>query len=63
MGYTFRAMMRDDLAMAQRWLETPEVRLWWGDPDGEAGLLEGGLDEPATTMWIVSFEGRPFAYV
>jgi aminoglycoside 6'-N-acetyltransferase len=49
--------------MARRWLETPEVQRWWGDPDGEISLLEEDLDDPRMTMWIVSHEGRPFAYI
>ena len=63
MSYGFRTMTRDDLPMARRWLETPEVRLWWRDPDGEVGLSEEDLDDPAMAMWIVSVEGRPFATI
>jgi hypothetical protein len=39
-NYTFRPMTIQDFAMARRWLETPEVRRWWRDPDGEVSLLE-----------------------
>jgi aminoglycoside 6'-N-acetyltransferase len=62
-GYTFRQMTAADLPMARRWLRTPEVRLWWGDPDHELTLLEDDLDDPNMTMWIVSFQDRPFAYI
>ena len=50
------------LPMLRRWLRTPQVARWWGDPDAEAALLEGDLDEPRMVMRIVSFDGRPFAY-
>ena len=63
MSYSFRSMRADDLPMARRWLKTPEVQRWWGDPDGEISLLEEDLDDPRMAMWIVSHEGRPFAYI
>jgi aminoglycoside 6'-N-acetyltransferase len=37
--------------------------LWWGDPDEQAALLREDLEEPRMVMRIVSYEGRPFAYV
>jgi aminoglycoside 6'-N-acetyltransferase len=61
--YGFRLMLEADLPMARRWLETPEVRRWWGDADEQACLLEGDLDDPRMTMWIVSYRGQPFAYI
>jgi len=61
-GYTFRSALRHDLPMLERWLRTPEVVRWWGDPDEQAALLQQDLDEPAMVMRIVSFAGRPFAY-
>jgi aminoglycoside 6'-N-acetyltransferase len=36
---------------------------WWGDPEEQAALLREDLDEPHMVMRIVSYEGRPFAYV
>jgi aminoglycoside 6'-N-acetyltransferase len=55
-------MTADDMPMVRRWLATPEVVRWWGDPGREAALLEGDLHEPAMVMRIVSFDGRCFAY-
>ena len=63
MSYGFRPMTADDFPLARRWLETAEVQRWWGDPDGEISLLEGDLEDPRMVMWIVSHEGRPFAYI
>jgi aminoglycoside 6'-N-acetyltransferase len=62
-SYTFRRMTADDLPLVGRWLATPEVQRWWSDPHGEVSILEEDLGNPAMAMWIVSHEGRPFAYV
>jgi aminoglycoside 6'-N-acetyltransferase len=62
-AYAFRPMTAADMPMARRWLETPEVRRWWGDADGQVSLLEEDLDDPRMAMWIVSHESRPFAYI
>ena len=48
--------------MLRRWLKTPEVIRWWGDPDEQALLLRADLGEPRMVMQIISHEGRPFAY-
>jgi aminoglycoside 6'-N-acetyltransferase len=61
--YRFRPMIEADMPMAHRWLETPEVQRWWGDADGEVSLLEEDLSDPRMSMWIVSYRGRPFAYI
>ncbi len=61
--YQLRAMTAADMPMARRWLETPDVQRWWGDPDGEVSLLEKDLDDPRMSMWIVSYRGQPFAYI
>jgi aminoglycoside 6'-N-acetyltransferase len=61
-AYAFRPAARQDLALLQRWLSTPEVVRWWGDPQEQAALLREDLEEPAMVMRIVSFASRPFAY-
>src|SRR5262249_18817034 len=60
--YSFHTAAASDLPMLRRWLHTPEIVRWWGDPDEQAGLLEGDLSEPLMVMRIVSFRDRPFAY-
>lgn len=50
------------MPMLRRWLCTPEVRRWWGDPDHQERLLLEDLDEPQMIMRIVAFETHPFAY-
>src|SRR5690242_9211400 len=62
-AYRFRPFTRADLPMAARWLRTPEVVRWWGDPATELTLLAQDLDEPAMRQWIVEHRDRPLAYV
>jgi aminoglycoside 6'-N-acetyltransferase len=62
MTYNFRPAETSDLPMLRRWLQTPEVVRWWGEPAEQAALLEGDLSEPLMVMRIVSRDGRPFAY-
>lgn len=62
-GYSFRDVVRTDLPLLRRWLRTPEVVCWWGDPDEQAALLENDLGEPRMVMHLVAFRGRAFAYV
>ena len=61
--YAFRLAVREDLPLLRGWLRTPEVVRWWGDPVEQSALLEEDMNEPRMVMRIVSFEGRPFAYV
>ena len=60
--YAFRPATSDDLPMLRRWLHTPEVVRWWGEPNTQYSLLEQDLNEPLMTMRIVTFDGHPFAY-
>lgn len=62
-AYAFRRAGRQDLLLLRSWLCTPDVVRWWGDPAEQAALLREDLDEPHMVMRIVSYEGRPFAYV
>lgn len=60
--YTFREPTRDDLPMLRRWLSTPEVVHWWGDPAHEEALIVEDFDNEQMAQSIVSFDGEPFAY-
>jgi aminoglycoside 6'-N-acetyltransferase len=61
-AYAFRPAVPEDLPLLRRWLRTPEVVRWWGNPQEQAALLRDDLDEPAMVMRIVSVAGRSFAY-
>jgi aminoglycoside 6'-N-acetyltransferase len=49
--------------MVERWLRTPEVVRWWGDPGEELAFLQEDIDEPLMRQWVVEHCERPFAYV
>jgi len=49
--------------MIRRWLEMPEVVQWWGNPDEQYELVRGDLTHPDMDQFIVSSDGRSFAYI
>ena len=61
--YSFRPFTRADLPLTAKWLQTPEVVRWWGDPDEQLALVAEDLEEVLMRQWVVEFNGRPFAYV
>ena len=61
--FAFRAMTAADLPLVRRWLGTPEVTRWWGQPDEQYALVNGDLDHPDMDQFIVSIDSRPFAYI
>ncbi len=58
-SYGFRPMTADDLPMVRAWIATTNVAPWW-DADDD---FKDALASPDTRPWIVSHEGRPFAYI
>jgi aminoglycoside 6'-N-acetyltransferase len=62
-GYAFQAMTELDLPMVMRWLQTPEVVRWWGDPDEQYELVSNDLTHPDMDQFIVALDGQPFAYI
>jgi aminoglycoside 6'-N-acetyltransferase len=62
-AYAFHPMSRDHLPMVRRWLETPDVVRWWGDPDEQYALVSGDLDHPDMDQFIVRLEEQPFGYI
>jgi aminoglycoside 6'-N-acetyltransferase len=61
-AYSFRPATTEDLPRLRRWLHTPEVQRWWGEPRKELELLREDLNEPRMTMRIVLLDEKPFAY-
>jgi aminoglycoside 6'-N-acetyltransferase len=55
--------MRADLTMVARWLRTPEVVRWWGEPEEQIALVTADIDEALMGQWIVEHDQLPFAYV
>jgi aminoglycoside 6'-N-acetyltransferase len=58
--YEFRRATLDDLALLKVWRSNPHVLEWWGsgEPHGEAELVD-----PRVARWIISINGRPFAFM
>jgi aminoglycoside 6'-N-acetyltransferase len=52
-----------DFEIIRRWLATPHVAQWWGDPREQFALISEDLDHPAMDQFIVSQNDRPFAYL
>jgi aminoglycoside 6'-N-acetyltransferase len=61
--YTFRPMSSADLPLIGRWLATPEVVCWWGEPSQQYALVSGDLDHPDMDQFMVALDGRPFGYI
>jgi aminoglycoside 6'-N-acetyltransferase len=61
--YEFVPMTSADLPLIRRWLETPHVSQWWHDPAEQFELVSGDLDHPDMAQYIVTSDGRPFAYL
>jgi aminoglycoside 6'-N-acetyltransferase len=61
--YSFRPMSAADLPLVRRWLAAPHVARWWGDPQEQYALVSGDLGHPAMNQFIVTSEGRAFAYL
>jgi len=62
-AYAFRPMTALDFEIIRRWLATPHVAQWWGDPREQFALISEDLDHPAMDQFIVSQSDRPFAYL
>jgi aminoglycoside 6'-N-acetyltransferase len=63
LDYAFRRMSSADLPLIRRWLATPEVVRWWGDPSEQYALVSGDLDHPDMDQFIVTLDDRPFGYI
>jgi aminoglycoside 6'-N-acetyltransferase len=61
--YAFQPMTSDDLPTIRRWLETPEVVRWWGDPDEQYALVSSDLDHPDMDQFIVAVNDHLFGYI
>lgn len=58
--YDFRKVSMNDLPMLLAWQEQPHVRKWW---DSDEPYDQEGISDPRVSRYIVSVEGRPFAFM
>jgi aminoglycoside 6'-N-acetyltransferase len=61
--YVFRSMTAADLPLIRRWLASPQVMEWWGDPEEQYALVRGDLDHPDMNQFIVALDDQPFGYI
>jgi aminoglycoside 6'-N-acetyltransferase len=61
--YIFHPMSAADLPLIRRWLETPEVVHWWGQPDEQYALVSGDFDHPDMDQFIVALDDHRFGYI
>lgn len=58
--YTFRKVTPGDFDLLTKWHAQPHVIAWWEQSDP---YEDDDLSDPKVAMWMVSFEGRPFAFI
>src|SRR5262249_61745004 len=56
-------MSAADLPLVRRWLAAPHVTRGWGDPDQQFVLVSEDIEQPAMDQFVVTIDGRPFAYL
>jgi len=61
--YVFRSVTVADLPLLAEWLEQPHVRRWWSEPDEALASIEEHLRDPAVEPYIVTLDGRDFAFI
>ncbi|MEL6598625.1 MAG: GNAT family N-acetyltransferase [Pseudomonadota bacterium] len=61
--YTFSNVTATDIPLLARWLTTPDLRRWWGDPEEELAIIDEDRINPLMTTLLVHYRGNPFAYV
>jgi aminoglycoside 6'-N-acetyltransferase len=61
--YIFRSMTAADLPLIRRWLASPDVVEWWGDPGEQYALVRGDLEHPDMDQFIVAVDDQPFGYI
>jgi aminoglycoside 6'-N-acetyltransferase len=59
-SYFFNPARVDELAMLRQWMQYPHVNQWWGTDDP---YDDEELADCRVSRWIVSFDGRPFAFM
>jgi aminoglycoside 6'-N-acetyltransferase len=63
-AYQFRPMTAEDLPLMWRWLESPHMREWWGEPETELGYIRDMIEGRDTTRpFIFSADGEPLGYI
>jgi RimJ/RimL family protein N-acetyltransferase len=63
-AYAFKPMTADDLPTIRRWLDSPHMREWWGDPETELGYVHDMIEGRDTTRpFLICLDGEPVGYI
>jgi RimJ/RimL family protein N-acetyltransferase len=63
-SYDFRPMTSEDLPLMRRWLESPHMREWWGEPETELGYIRDMIEGRDTTRpFIFSADSELVGYI
>lgn len=60
---TFQALTESAFPMLQKWLSTPHVRLWWGEPEHEIELMRQSMTHPFEQGFVASADQQEFGYI
>ncbi len=64
MTYAFTRLRPDQIGLVNGWIARPHVAEWWLEADGASSPVDpADFGDPDFRMWLVSLEGRPFAYM
>ena len=62
--YDFHPITDSDLPLMRRWLESPHVRQWWGEPEIELSYIRDMIEGRDTTRpFFFSVDGEPAGYI
>ncbi len=64
-GYHFAKLTENDLKLLRFWLSEPHITDWWTPPEEEIAAIEEDIkaDRANVARYIVSHQGREFAYI
>lgn len=62
-NYSFRRVTPQDVPLLYQWLQTPQVKVWWGDADKQIALIEQDMTNETIQMNMVELVNQPFAYI
>jgi RimJ/RimL family protein N-acetyltransferase len=63
-GLSFEPVRPEHYPLLRRWLESPHVRTWWGDPDEEFGFIRDMVEGSDTTRpFLIVADGEPIGYI
>ena len=59
----FRPATKGDRALLRGWLDSPDVKEWWGDPEQEIECIAYSKDADGTEGFIILLDDKPVGYI